>query len=80
MLCETPVGTLGLETARRATSRVNLFDCVKAELSEGLGLVVSWPNKDPVVDTEGQKKRNALELKAMNSILLFSALHQRVEI
>lgn len=57
-----------------------LFDCVKAELSEGLGLVVSWPNKDPVVDTEGQKKRNGPGLKAMKSMLLFSAFPQRAKI
>jgi len=43
-------------------------------LSKDLGLVVSWPNKDPVVDTEGQKKRNDPELKAMNSMPLFSVL------
>lgn len=67
MLYETPVGFLNPVYA-------------KTELSEDLGLVFSWPNKDPVVDTEGHKKRNALGLRAMNFLLLLFTLCQKAEI
>lgn len=66
MLYETPVDTW------------ILFDYAKTELSEDLGLVFSWPNKDP--DTEGHKKRNAPGLRTMSFLLLFSTLHQKAEI
>lgn len=68
MLYETPVGTW------------ILFDYAKRELSENLGLIVSRPNKYPVVDTEVCKKRNACGLRAMNFLLLFSTLRQKAEI
>lgn len=43
-------------------------DYARTELSEDLGLVVFWSNKDQVVDAEGHKKRSTPGLRAMDFV------------